>query len=81
MVYRQRLTEIQPDFVAIGSDSPRAAECAAFPTPEPTTDPDLAAVMHAWPTLPPESRQRILTIITEATPGLGSPEEIQRHGD
>ncbi|MBK8914698.1 MAG: hypothetical protein IPM64_08895 [Phycisphaerales bacterium] len=43
-------------------ENPRAAECAAL-----GDDPDLAAIMAAWPKLGPATRSCVLRIIDGAT--------------
>ena len=44
----------------------RAAECAAVGDDLPPIDPDLAQVIEAWHSLPPDTRTAILAIVSAA---------------
>jgi len=44
----------------------RAAECAAVGDDLPPIDPDLAQVIEAWHSLPPDTRTAILAIVEAA---------------
>ena len=49
-----------------------AAKSGALPTREEVRDPELAAVVEAWPTLPSDARRRVVAIVRKAGP-TGSP--------
>jgi hypothetical protein len=63
--------ESNPSVKSLGnaiSRNPRGAQSGALGTQDPLTDPDLDAIVAAWPTLPEAIRAGIVAMVKAAVP-------------